>query len=189
MFFYLNLETTQSPNIFNDKSLPVLPSTPGTLTRTLDLQELFNSTTKPSVITNLSQSFMDKSSSEIKTPIKTRVDSFNEQIATDLVLTPAFLKQNGNSTNGDQRQSSPPILSSQQPEPLNSLYRPTPTTNQFNSTNDFISSFQARPTSINQTNLLTMEQLKQTLIHLLQNDADFLHSIHTAYTEVQNKFY
>lgn len=28
---------------------------------------------------------------------------------------------------------------------------------------------------------LTMEQLKQTLVHLLQNDADFLHTIHTAY--------
>lgn len=28
---------------------------------------------------------------------------------------------------------------------------------------------------------LTMEQLKQTLVYLLQNDADFLHTIHTAY--------
>lgn len=28
---------------------------------------------------------------------------------------------------------------------------------------------------------LTMEQLKKTLIYLLQNDADFLHTIHTAY--------
>jgi hypothetical protein len=26
-----------------------------------------------------------------------------------------------------------------------------------------------------------MEQLKRTLIHLLENDADFLHSIHSAY--------
>ncbi|KAF7495711.1 mRNA-decapping enzyme 1A [Sarcoptes scabiei] len=30
---------------------------------------------------------------------------------------------------------------------------------------------------------LSMEQLKKTLIHLLKNDADFLHAIHTAYVE------
>jgi len=34
---------------------------------------------------------------------------------------------------------------------------------------------------------LTMEQLKQTLIYLLQNDADFLHSIHNAYTASVNR--
>lgn len=34
---------------------------------------------------------------------------------------------------------------------------------------------------------LTMEQLKQTLVHLLQNDADFLHSIHNAYIASINR--
>jgi hypothetical protein len=34
---------------------------------------------------------------------------------------------------------------------------------------------------------LTMEQLKQTLIHLLQTDADFLHSIHNAYIAAVNR--
>ena len=34
---------------------------------------------------------------------------------------------------------------------------------------------------------LTMEQLKQTLIHLLQSDADFLHSIHSAYIQAIKK--
>jgi hypothetical protein len=34
---------------------------------------------------------------------------------------------------------------------------------------------------------LTMEQLKQTLIHLLQTDADFLHSIHNAYIAAVKK--
>jgi hypothetical protein len=37
---------------------------------------------------------------------------------------------------------------------------------------------------------LTMEQLKQTMIHLLQTDADFLHSIHNAYiASVNRKWY
>jgi len=181
-----SLENTQSPIIFNDKSLPNPPSTPGMLSRTLDLQELFNSSSKPSVVNNLSNSFIEK------TPIKPRLDSFNEQNAGDLVLTPALLKQNGTSSD---RQLSPPILSSQQPS--DQLYRPTPTT-QF-STNDhqFISPFQTnRPTSLSQQqtpnvpNILTMEQLKQTMIYLLQNDADFLHTIHTTYKQnVQSKFY
>lgn len=30
---------------------------------------------------------------------------------------------------------------------------------------------------------MTMEQLKQTMVYLLQNDADFLHAIHTAYSK------
>jgi len=34
---------------------------------------------------------------------------------------------------------------------------------------------------------LTMEQLKKSLIYLLQNDADFLHSIHTAYVSAIKK--
>ena len=34
---------------------------------------------------------------------------------------------------------------------------------------------------------LTMEQLKKTMIYLLQNDADFLHSIHTAYVTAIKK--
>lgn len=34
---------------------------------------------------------------------------------------------------------------------------------------------------------LTMEQLKKSLVYLLQNDADFLHSIHTTYVEVIKK--
>lgn len=34
---------------------------------------------------------------------------------------------------------------------------------------------------------LTMEQLKQTLIYLLQNDADFLHMIHTTYVNMIKK--
>lgn len=38
-----------------------------------------------------------------------------------------------------------------------------------------------------QPNHLTMEQLKQTLVHLLQNDADFLHSIHSAYVNAISK--
>ena len=116
----------------------------------------------------------------------------NHQLASDLVLTPALLKQNGNSTATksiiDERPLSPPILSSQ---PQEQLYRPTPT--QFNSTNEFVSPFQttaARSSAANQTNALTMEQLKQSLIYLLQNDADFLHTIHTAYKQnVQSKFY
>lgn len=34
---------------------------------------------------------------------------------------------------------------------------------------------------------LTMEQLKKTMIYLLQNDADFLHSIHTTYVNAIKK--
>lgn len=34
---------------------------------------------------------------------------------------------------------------------------------------------------------LTMEQLKKSLVYLLQNDADFLHSIHTTYVEAIKK--
>lgn len=40
------------------------------------------------------------------------------------------------------------------------------------------------PSNLNlQVTPLTMEQLKQTMIYLLQNDADFLHAIHTAYSK------
>lgn len=170
--------------------MPNLPATPGTLSRTLNVQELFNTTSKPSVIANLANSFaIDKLVAAEKTPAKSRATI--EPDISDLVLTPALLKQNGTSstmrtTGDDQRATSPPMLSSQ---PQEQLYRPTPT--QFNhSTNEFTSPFQATRPFGQQPSILTMEQLKQTLIHLLQNDADFLHTIHSAYKQsVQSKFY
>ena len=179
--FPLIIIDNQSPS--NDKSLPILPATPGTLSRTLNVQELFNSTSKPSVIANLANSFADKAAVD-KTPIKSKALIEND---ADLVLTPALLKQNGTkSISDDSRALSPPILSSQ---PQEQLYRPTPT--QFNhSTNEFTSPFQATRSFSQQPSILTMEQLKQTLIHLLQNDADFLHTIHSAYKQnVQSKFH
>ena len=165
--------------------MPNLPATPGTLSRTLNVQELFNSTAKPSIIANLTNSFAEKLVAD-KTPVKSKAAIEND---ADLVLTPALLKQNGStgkSISEDPRALSPPILSSQ---PQEQLYRPTPT--QFNhSTNEFSSPFQATRPFGQQPNTLTMEQLKQTLIYLLQNDADFLHNIHSTYKQsVQSKFY
>lgn len=141
------------------------------------------------MIANLTNSFVIDKLVADKTPAKSR--AVIEPDAGDLVLTPALLKQNGTSSaaksiGDDQRATSPPILSSQ---PQEQLYRPTPT--QFNhSTNEFTSPFQATRPFGQQPGTLTMEQLKQTLIHLLQNDADFLHTIHSAYKQsVQSKFY
>lgn len=174
--------------------MPNLPATPSTQSRTVNVQELFNTTTitpaKPSIATNLANSFLDKLVDENKimaddrTPIKPRIDSIS-QAEGELVLTPALLKLNGKPNN--ERQLSPPILSSTvNPE---QIYRPTPT--QFNTT-EYVSPFQGKQTpALNQQpNLLTMEQLKQTLIYLLQNDADFLHKIHTTFSQsIQNRYY
>lgn len=181
----LSIRTKDNPSPPNEKALPNLPATPGTLSRTLNVQELFNSTSKPSVIANLTNSFASKLAADI-TPIKSKAPIESD---ADLVLTPALLKQNGSTAKSigeDPRALSPPILSSQ---PQEQLYRPTPT--QFNhSTNEFSSPFQATRPFGQQPNTLTMEQLKQTLIYLLQNDADFLHSIHSTYKQsVQSKFY
>lgn len=189
------VRSNQTPiSIFNDKSIPNLPATPGTQARSVNLQELFNTTTtsgKPSVATNLTSSFLDKLVDENRivaddrTPFKPRIDSINRD-ESELVLTPALLKLNGKPNN--ERQLSPPILSSTTVNP-EQIYRPTPTT-QFNNT-EYVSPFHAKSTpALNAPNTLTMEQLKKTLIHLLQNDADFLHTIHTAYSQnVQNRFY
>ena len=137
------------------------------------------------MIANLANSFADRLAAD-KTPIKSRTTIESD---ADLVLTPALLKQNGStakSISDDPRAPSPPVLSSQ---PQEQLYRPTPT--QLNhSTNEFTSPFQATRPFSQQPTTLTMEQLKQTLIQLLQNDADFLHTIHSTYHQkVQSNFY
>lgn len=203
--FFNNTEANkgiQTPNILNEKQIPNLPATPSTLPRSLNLQELFNSSTvtKPNVVSNLTNSFMEKfadnrSANEgDKTPLKTKIDSIKDD--GDFVLTPAILKSNGIVNSKmiglEERQLSPPILSSSiNPE---QIYRPTPT--QLNSNTEYLSPFQTKSTfaSNEPPNPLTMEQLKQTLIgyhqhliYLLQNDADFLHTIHTSYTEKTQK--
>ncbi|RWS05640.1 mRNA-decapping enzyme 1A-like protein [Dinothrombium tinctorium] len=103
----------------------------------------------------------------------------NQSISLDDVLTPELLAKQKpktveiNNTNPvvnlNTPQRSPPIIVSQQPT---ALFRPTPT----------------NMSASAQHNLpLTMEQLKQSLIYLLQNDADFLHVIHSTYLNAFHK--
>ena len=135
--------------------------------RSVNLQDLFN---------GASQEHQQRE----KSPVK--------QSAEELVLTPAMLKnlkpgkvgleentESERSVNDLEcpaivgpivRQPSPPVLSTQLLSGVTSkLYKPDAYKQQ-------------------QQPVLSMEQLKQTLVYLLQNDADFLHHIHSTYVSV-----
>jgi hypothetical protein len=100
----------------------------------------------------------------------------------EMVLTPAMLKntnvklsndsveykgqQSLSNNSNNTPQLSPPLLSSH--------------------LIDSVSSKLLKPDAHKQP-VLSMEQLKQTLVHLLQNNADFLHCIHSAYLNGVNR--
>lgn len=114
-------------------------------------------------------------------------DQTPSKVKEDMVLTPAMLKNpNGsvkltnessefkapqqqpsvNSNSNHTPQLSPPLLSSHLMDSMSSkLHKP----------------------DAHKQPILSMEQLKQTLVHLLQNNADFLHCIHSAYLNGVNR--
>ena len=117
----------------------------------------------PSEAQNLEDSFLNDVITPAMLTSQTRVITVKPPDADSINILPHPQSPMTAMSTCAQIQTSAPI-------PVNHVY-----------THNFNLPVASKDKSLGQANHLTMEQLKQTLVHLLQNDADFLHSIHSAY--------
>ncbi|XP_054161488.1 mRNA-decapping enzyme 1A-like [Oppia nitens] len=97
----------------------------------------------------------------------------NPEDLDDDVITPAMLTNQSSKTNAKEiGVQSSTVLNQPQTMALN-------VNTSYNQ--NFLPQLMVNKDKVPPSGVLSMEQLKQTLVYLLQNDADFLHSIHTAY--------
>lgn len=178
-------------------SQPPFPS--GTSTskgRSVDLQELFAKASTKNGIKNSQQppTVVDRKPELIPSLHPSFAGAVGVSHHDDVVLTPEMISMqsvdHGSMTmvNGKAAvNGSPPAVIMNNQHAM--LHRPTPTQGLIDSlvdprftaaaANHHVVAPLPQPSVVQRP--ISMEHLKQTLISLLQNDADFLHAIHTAY--------